>query len=135
MSNEAPNSLAGKRVLLIEDTDDARRLMRYVLQMDDAEVIELAEATHIIEVAQQERPDLIIMDVHMPGMDGLTATRQLRAEESTREIPIVVVSASAMRHEREEAKEAGCDGFITKPIDVLTFARDVAQFLRLDKGN
>lgn len=123
------NSLTGRRILLIDDTEDARRLLRYVLQLADAEVFEFAEATGVLEVAESERPDLILMDVHMPGLDGLSATRQLRAHETTRHIPIVIVSASAMPQDREAARQAGCDGFIAKPIDVLTFAQEVAQFL------
>ncbi len=130
MTDNQPTSLAGRRIFLIEDTEDARRLMRFVLQMADAEVIEEASATDVVAIAKSEQPDLILMDVHMPGINGLTATRLLRAEAETREIPIVIVTASAMKHERDEAKAAGCDGFMTKPIDVTTFARDVAQFLR-----
>lgn len=125
-------SLAGKRVLLIDDTEDARRLMRFVLQLADAEVVESATAVNILELAQQEKPDIIIMDVHMPEVDGLAATRLLRADAATRAIPIIVVSASAMLHEREKAQQAGCDGFIAKPIDALNFAHEVAGFLRFD---
>jgi CheY-like chemotaxis protein len=130
MGEANQNSLAGRRILLIDDTDDARRLLRYVLQLADAEILEFAGATNVLEIAQREQPDLILMDVHMPGLDGLSATRQLRAHEATRNIPIVIVSASAMPQDREAASEAGCDGFIAKPIDVLTFAHEVAQFLR-----
>ena len=127
--------LAGRRILLLEDTEDARRLMRFVLQMADAEVREEADALNVVAIAKSEQPDLILMDVHMPGMDGLTATRLLRADPETRAIPIIIVSASAMKHERDEATTAGCDGFITKPIDVTTFAADVARFLRPDSAN
>lgn len=129
-SETTQNSLAGRRIVLVDDTDDARRLLRYVLQLADAEVLEFAEATNIMETAQREKPDLILMDVHMPGLDGLTATRQLRAHELTRDIPIIIVSASAMPHDQDAAHQAGCDGFIAKPIDVLTFAHEVAQFVR-----
>ena len=130
MSEDHQSSLAGRRILLIDDTDDARRLLRYVLQLADAEVMEFANALEVLETAQREKPDLILMDVHMAGLDGLTATRQLRAHEATQGIPIVIVSASAMPQDREEARQAGSDGFIAKPIDVLTFAHEVAQFLR-----
>jgi two-component system cell cycle response regulator DivK len=130
MGESNQNSLAGRRILLVDDTDDARRLLRYVLQLADAEILEFSGATDVLEVAQREKPDLILMDVHMPGLDGLSATRQLRAHEPTRNIPIVIVSASAMPQDREAASQAGCDGFIAKPIDVMTFAHEVAQFLR-----
>lgn len=130
MNDTNTSSLAGRLVLLIDDTEDARRLMRFVMQLADANVIEAADALNAVETAKREKPDLIIMDVHMPGLDGLSATRLLRADEATHEIPIVIVTASAMKHERDEATAAGCDGFITKPIDVTTFVRDISQFLR-----
>lgn len=130
MNDSDISSLAGRLVFLIDDTEDARRLMRFVIQLADAEVIEAADAMHAVEIAKREKPDLIIMDVHMPGLDGLDATRLLREDPQTRDIPVVIVTASAMTHEREEATAAGCDGFITKPIDVTTFVRDISQFLR-----
>ena len=128
--DDTQNLLAGRRILLIDDTDDARRLVRYVLQLADAEVLEFSEATDVIAITLREKPDLILMDVHMAGIDGLTATRLLRENEEVKDIPIVIVSASAMIHDQEEAQRAGCDGFMAKPIDVMTFAHDVAQFLR-----
>lgn len=128
MSDES--GLAGRRVLIVEDTEDSRRLLRFVLQFADAEVLEAADAETGIEIARREVPDLIVMDVHMPGIDGLSAVRYLRADEITHDITIVVVSASAMKSDEEKARAAGCDGFMPKPIDSLTFARDIAQYLR-----
>ena len=133
MSNTAYDSvpaLAGKRILIIEDTEENMRLFNAILRLEDAQVIEADLARVGIEIATREQPDLIVMDLQMPGVDGLTATRLLRADPRTREIPIVVITASAMNEDKKRAFEAGCDGYITKPVDPLTFGPQLAAFLR-----
>lgn len=124
--------LEGKRVLVIEDTAENMRLFRAVLRLEGAEIFEAADARTGIELARAEQPDIILMDIQMPEMDGLEATRILRGEASTQNIPIVAVTASVMDSDRDKTLEAGCDGHIPKPIDPMIFASQVAVFLKSD---
>lgn len=121
--------LQDKRVLVIEDKAENTRLFRAVLKLEGAQVFEAAEAEVGIEMARREQPDIILMDVQMPGMDGLTATRLLRADAQTRAIPIIAVTASVMERDRQQILEAGCDGHISKPINPQTFGEQIAAFL------
>ncbi len=115
-------------ILLVEDHPMNRKLIREIL-LFQFEVAEAVSAEAAAEYLQTHRPDLILMDVQLPGMDGLTLTRRLKAEPSTADIPIVGLSALAMRHDIELAREAGCVDYITKPItdDPFTFLKRVAQ--------
>jgi CheY-like chemotaxis protein len=126
----AAPALTGKRVLIIEDMVENLRLFRAILSLEEAQVFEAEAAREGIAIAQREHPDIILMDMQMPGMDGLTATRLLREDPETCSIPIVVITASAMDEDRRRAHEAGCDGYITKPIDPPTFGIQVASFIR-----
>jgi CheY-like chemotaxis protein len=127
---EKAPALAGRRVLVIEDSPDNLRLFRAVLRLEGAETFEADGARVGIEIARRERPDVILMDIEMPDMDGLEATRILHTDERTRDIPIVAVTASVLDSERPRTKEAGCIGFIPKPIDPTVFGEQVAAFLR-----
>ena len=129
-----PN-LVGKRVLVIEDTVENMRLFRAVLKLEGVIVLEADGARKGIEIAEREQPDLILMDIQMPDMDGLTATRLLRAEPKTSEIPIVAVTASVMDKDRSKTLEAGCDGHIPKPIDPSIFGQQIAVFLRQENAS
>jgi len=122
-------ALAGRRVLVVEDVLENLRLFRAILQLEGAQVLEAASGREGIEIATREQPDIILMDMQMPEMDGLTASRLLRAEPRTRHIPIVVITASAMDEDRRRALEAGCDGYISKPIDPVIFGSQIAEFL------
>ncbi len=123
-------SLAGKRILVIEDTEENLRLFHAIFKLEGAETLEADEAQKGIEIAQHEHPDVILMDVHMPGMDGLAATRVLRADPKTCNIPIVAVTASVMDTDRDNALAAGCDGHIPKPIDPASLVEMVASYLK-----
>lgn len=123
-------ALSGKRVLVIEDVVENLRLFRAILNLEDASVFEATDAREGIAIARRERPDIILMDLQMPGMDGLTATRLLREDPQTSDIPVIVLTASAMDEDRRRAREAGCDGYITKPIDPPVFVQQLVDFLR-----
>ena len=125
-----PDLLTDKRILVIEDNVENMRLFRALLKLEGAQILEARGGRAGIEMAREHRPDLILMDIHMPDMDGLTATRLLRAEPATRAIPVVAVTASVMNFGRDKTDEAGCDGHIPKPIDPLTFGAQVTAFLR-----
>ena len=118
-----------KRILLIEDNAVNRRLAQFLLKSQGYEVWEAGNATEAFDRLKEAQPDLILMDIQLPGMDGLTATRQLKTDPSTREIPILAVTSYAMKGDETKAYEAGCIGYITKPIDKKLFLETVARLL------
>ena len=119
-------------VLYIEDNRDNRMLVRRILMASDYE-FEVAEADNArtgIEMARENPPDLILMDMSMPEMDGLTATRALRSIDHLRHIPIVALTANAMEGDREKSLEAGCTGYIRKPVDVDKLPDEIINYIR-----
>lgn len=121
--------MGGATVLIVEDNAVNRRLASFLLRSRGYQVREAATAPEAFEAVAAARPDVILMDLHLPGMDGLEATRRLKADPVTRDIPVVAVTAYAMPGDPEEALAAGCAGYITKPIDTATFAETVATYL------
>ena len=95
-------------------------------------LIEARDAESGIEIARDEKPDLILMDIHLPGMDGLTATRIIKRDPRLGHIPVVALSGDDSPNERRQAQEAGCCAFISKPINVKTFTADIQNFLVQD---
>ncbi len=128
-------ALAGKRVLVIEDNAENMRLFRAVLQLEGAQILAAERAQSGLEIALSELPDVILMDVQMPGMDGLAAARLLRDDPRTGHIPIIIVTASVMEGDRQKAMQSGCDGYITKPIEPANFGRQVADFIEAARQN
>jgi CheY-like chemotaxis protein len=121
-------------ILLVEDTMANRALAVKLLKAAGHEVIEAADgATGIVE-ARARRPDLVLMDLSLPGMDGWEALRRLRADGGTRDLRIVALTAHAMAGMRDEALAAGFDGYLSKPIDALTFAATVSSFVGDGRG-
>lgn len=129
IEEKGKTGLEGCRILVIEDNAQNMRLFRAVLQLADATVSSASRADEGITLAKNEMPDVILMDVQMPGMDGLTATRLLRADDATRDIPVIAVTASVLEEDRHRIEDAGCDGYIPKPIDPDYFAAQVAAML------
>lgn len=117
------------RVLVVEDNEANMELATILLKVAGFEVLQALTAEIGIEVAVSEAPDLILMDIGLPGMDGLEATRILKADAVTRSIPVLATTSHAMTGDQEKALAAGCDGYITKPIDTRTFADTVKRFL------
>jgi CheY-like chemotaxis protein len=122
--------MGGKRILLIEDHAVNRRLAQFLLRSQGYEVWDVASAPEAFVLLEQKRPDLILMDIQLPEMDGLAATRHLKADPRTREIPVVAVTSYAMKGDEAKAFEAGCEGYITKPIDKSLFLETVARTLK-----
>lgn len=120
------------RVLYIEDNGDNRMLVRRILMASDFDltVTEAESAQKGIELALAQPPDLILMDLSMPEMDGLTATRRIRSIPELSDIPIVALTANAMDSDRDRSLQAGCDGYIKKPIDVDKFPDEVIHYIR-----
>jgi len=121
--------MSGKRILLIEDNAVNRRLAQFLLRSKGYEVWEVAKAPEAFAALKDRRPDLILMDIQLPEVDGLTATRHLKADPATRDIPVVAVTSYAMKGDEARAMEAGCSGYVTKPIDKTLFLDTVAKIL------
>ncbi len=118
------------KVLYIEDKNDNRMLVRRVLMAEDIDVIEAENADDGISLAQKEKPDLILMDINMPGKDGYTATNDIRQFPELNHIPIVALTANVMKGDKERSLDAGCDGYIPKPIDVDRFPTEVLNYIK-----
>ena len=121
--------MAGEKILIVEDNPANMELETDLLEVAGYTVCQTVNAEAGIEAAKMEAPALILMDVGLPNMDGLTAAGVLLQDAMTKDIPIVVVTAHAMRRDQEKALAAGCAGYITKPIDTRTFAQTVAAFI------
>ncbi len=117
------------RILYVEDDPSSARLVQRILEAEGFEVRIATDGIAALEVARQLRPDLILMDINISGLDGYEVTTRLRALEELKDIPIVAVTAATLRGDRERALIAGCDGYIPKPIDVDRFPQQVEAFL------
>lgn len=121
--------MANKRILVVEDNKDNMTLIVDVLSSLDYDVLQAADGQQGLEVAQAEKPDLILMDLSLPRMDGWTATRLLKDDEATKAIPVIALTAHAMIGDRERALEAGCDDYLSKPLDLPELARKLTKYL------
>lgn len=118
-----------EKILVIEDNALNLKLVRSLLMLEDYEVLEADNAETGIQLAKEQLPDLILMDIQLPGMDGLSATRQLKADPDVTGIPVVALTAYAMLGDEQKALEAGCVGYIAKPLDTKEFPALIARFL------
>jgi CheY-like chemotaxis protein len=121
--------MAGEKILLVEDNPVNRRLAVFLLRAHGYEVREATTAVEALEMLEKERPDLIVMDIQLPEMDGLEATKKIKEQPTTADIPVLAVTSYAMKGDRENALAAGCVGYITKPIDKVTFIQEIASHL------
>ncbi len=121
--------MAGELILIVEDNEKNRKLVRDVLQVKGYQTIETETAEQGLKLALENSPALILMDIQLPGMDGITALKQLRADPKTANIPVIVVTASAMTHNRETMLAEGFNGYQTKPISVNDFLDEVRLVL------
>lgn len=115
-------------ILLIEDNEQNRYLTTFLLNKSGHSVESAVDGPSGIAMALERKFDLILLDIQLPGMDGYEVARTLRATDSTREVPIVAVTSYAMVGDRESILEAGCDGYLEKPIDPETFVVDITNF-------
>lgn len=118
-----------KRVLVIEDNFDNMELIRCILQRDGCEVIPAVTGEEGVALALSERPDFIIMDIGLPGIDGLEATRRIRSSAADGSVPIIAITSYAMRGDMEQVMAAGCNGYFEKPIDPLRIMDDIHAIL------
>ncbi len=122
--------MAGERILLVEDNPMNRRVSQFLLKAQGYIVDEARDAQEALGMLKARLPDLILMDLQLPGMDGYAATKLIKQDAATKDIPIVALTAYAMSGDAERAREAGCDGYITKPIDPDEFPKVVAGYLK-----
>jgi len=117
-------------IFYIEDNIDNRTLIRRILTAEGYQVLEAGNAREALEMLETLRPDLILMDINMPEMDGYTLTAQIRGMSGFESVPIVALTANVMRGDRERSLEAGCDGYIQKPIDIDILPQQIERYLR-----
>ena len=121
--------MAGELILIVEDNEKNLKLVRDVLQFKGYQTIEAGTGEDGVRLAKERHPALVLMDIQLPGIDGITALGQLRADAATRAIPVIAVTASAMTHDRQKIMAAGFDGYQTKPIKVKEFIEAVRAIL------
>lgn len=122
--------MSGRAVILIVEDNEANRLLAgFVLEREGYRVEMAENSEQALDMLGRRAPDLILMDVQLPGLDGLSLTRQLKGDKKTAAIPVVALTALAMTGDRERTLDAGCNGYISKPINTRTFAAEVRKFL------
>lgn len=118
-----------KRILVVEDNEKNMYLISFILRKNSCEVIEARSGEEGIELALKEKPDLVIMDIQLPGIDGLEATKRIRESEADGQLPIVALTSFAMVGDKEMALNAGCTGYLEKPINPETFMGEIEKYL------
>jgi CheY-like chemotaxis protein len=121
------------KILVVEDNDMNMQLVEYLLEEGGYDIAKATSGEEALAITRDEAtsaPDLILMDIHLPGMDGLSVVRQMKSNDRTARIPILALTAHAMRGDKDRFLEAGCDGYISKPIDVKTFISAIEQYLK-----
>lgn len=121
--------MPGELVLVVEDNATGAKLVEYLLKAHGYKVTVANDAAEALAAIREQHPDVILMDIQLPGVDGLAIVRQLRADVATRGLLIIAVTAYAMKGDKEKALAAGCDGYITKPIDTRTLPAAIARLL------
>ena len=121
--------MAGELILIVEDNERNRKLVRDVLAFHGYRLAEAETGEDGVRLARELRPDLVLMDIQLPGMDGIAALGQLRRDPATARIPVIAVTASAMTHDRQKIMAAGFDGYQSKPIHVREFVEAVRRIL------
>ena len=121
--------MAGEKILVVEDNPLNMELITDILESNSYCVVQAMSGSEAIELAKSECPALILMDIQLPGLDGLTITGVLKDDPATRSIPVVALTAHAMRGDEERARQAGCDGYISKPIDTRQLPITIRPFI------
>ena len=119
-----------KRILYVEDNFENRILVRRVLEAEGYKILEAPTAAEAFRQLKSGNPELILMDINMPEMDGYTLTAKIKEHEAYRNIPVIAMTANVMRGDKERSLEAGCDGYIQKPIDIDILSEQVERYLK-----
>ena len=123
------NDMPPNKIMIVEDNPVNLKLAGDLLEIEGFEVFRCSDAENAMSMLNQIHPDLILMDIALPGMDGLTLTRKLKSEEKTKAIKIIALTAFAMKSDKARVMQAGCDGYITKPIDTRKFVSQINSYL------
>ena len=118
-----------RTILYVEDNPENRMLVRRILLSEGYSLLEARDADEALNVLSEKRPDLILMDINMPGVDGYTLTSHIKSMPGFAKVPILAITANVMRGDREKTLQAGCDGYIQKPIDIDQLTREIERFL------
>ncbi len=118
-----------KRILVVEDQEDNRKIVRDLVTASGYELVEATTGEEGLELAESERPDLILMDIQLPGLDGYEVTRRIKANPGLRHIPIIVVTSYALSGDDKKAFAAGCDGYVTKPFSPRLLLAKIREYL------
>jgi CheY-like chemotaxis protein len=123
--------MAHRKILVVEDNDMNMQLVEFLLEEGGYRIVKATSGEEALSITRNGHPapDLILMDIHLPGMDGLSVVRAIKSDERTARIPILALTAHAMRGDKDRFLEAGCDGYISKPIDVKTFIASIERYL------
>lgn len=125
--------MSERKILVVEDNDMNMQLVEFLLEEGGYAIVKATSGEEALAITQNgggdPPPDLILMDIHLPGMDGLSVVRAMKADARTSRIPILALTAHAMRGDKDRFLEAGCDGYISKPIDVKTFLASIERFI------
>ena len=130
MDNKGIDKGSLQKILVVEDNQDNRELVVKVLKINGYQVIEAVDGEEAIEKTKNENPDLILMDLFIPKIDGYEVTRRLKSDRDLKHIPVIAVTAHAMKGDMEKALAAGCDYYIPKPIDVRELPKQIENFLK-----
>jgi two-component system cell cycle response regulator DivK len=125
--------MAHDLILLVEDNEKNRRLVRDVMQVKGYRVIDVESAEAALELVKTQTPDVVLMDIQLPGMDGIQALARLRASAATRQVPVIALTASVMPQDRHQIMAAGFDAFVSKPIGLKELVATVAAMLKKGK--
>ena len=118
-----------KKVLIVEDNELNMKLFRDLLEAQDYQVLETREGLQALTLARQHRPDLILMDIQLPEISGLEVTKWLKEDDDLRGIPVIAVTAFAMKGDEERIREGGCEAYLSKPISVMSFLETIRGYL------
>lgn len=121
--------MPGETILVIEDNDKNRKLVRVILRSKDYHILEATTAAEALSVLETTHPDLILMDIQLPEMDGLTLTRIIKEKPELADVPIIALTAYAMKGDQQKFLDAGCDGYVSKPINTREFPQAIEAYL------
>lgn len=124
--------MSSRKILVVEDNDMNMQLVEFLLEEGGYDIVKATSGEEALSITRDGNggaPDLILMDIHLPGMDGLSVVRAMKADTRTAHVPILALTAHAMRGDKDRFLEAGCDGYISKPIDVKTFLTSIERYL------
>ena len=124
--------MKNKTILVVEDNELNMKLVKGLIKIGKYRMLEAMDAESGIQLIREQRPDLVLMDIQLPGMDGLSATKMIKEDPALKDIPIVALTSYAMQGDEEKALEAGCTGYIAKPIDTRKFLETISQYLNGD---